>query len=150
MFGLIERSRLAMYDATLSQAKSDAGEIALFHTAALMSGLHALMEVFAYVSGGSYSIELHPTLGQIIKEIPSEYLSDIDGVLVSNVPAPRMDQQYMYQMQTLLNGLVFVRIIQVAKPKLLARAQAFQGGALSFMEPLYQRGVAMMNASVGD
>lgn len=71
-------------------------------------------------------------------------------MLVSSIQAPRIDQQYMYQMQTLLNGLVFVRIIEVAKPKLLARAQAFQGGAISFMEPLYQRGVAMMNASAGD
>lgn len=148
MFGLAERGRLAMYDSVLRQAKSDPNDVQLFHTMSLMGGTALLGEAAKIVAGRPGTFDFQTTLGRTIEAIPSAYLAGIDSVMLRAITAPGIgEDQSGYQMATLINGLVFVRIVEVTRPSLSSRAYEFRNKALAFMEPLFDAGMQMMLSS---
>ena len=151
MFGFAERGRLAMYESTLRQAKADAAGSSLFPTMALMTGMPALGDAGRMAAGRPGSFQFQDTLGQTIDAVPSSLLAAIDAILVRSIKPPGYgEDQSLYQMLTLINGLIFVRVVEVTRPSLAGRAQAFRFAALSFMEPLFAQGMQMMLSSMND
>jgi hypothetical protein len=62
-------------------------------------------------------------------------------------PTGYVDAPAFYQIPTLLNGLLFVRVVEVSRPNLSSRADAFRDDALALMEPIFTSGMTMMLAS---
>ncbi|MGE0061433.1 MAG: hypothetical protein AB7T86_05070 [Xanthobacteraceae bacterium] len=123
----------------------------MFHTMSLMSGLSVLGEAARLAAGRPGSFQFQETLGETLEGVPSSLLARIDSILVRSIKPPSMgDDQSGYQMMTLINGLVFVRVVEVSRPSLAARAHGFRGAALSFMEPLFGSGMQMMRSSMKD
>lgn len=148
MFGLAARGRLAMYRSTLQQAIVDADGTVLFHGMALMTAFLHLGNTTNHVAGRRGVFEYLPTVQATIENIPARYVSNVDGILVQTVSRPRFGEpQHLYQMETLLNGLIFVRVLEVTRPSLQSKAYAYQAAALTFAEPLYLFGMqAMLSA----
>ncbi len=155
MFGLAERGRLSMYKSTLNQAKADAssGEslMPVSFPMALMSSLSLTGEAAKIAAGRPSTFQIQTSLGATIEAIPSALLPYIDGLLVRHIKPPGYGQaQTMYQAQTLLNGLIFVRIVEVSRPKLLRQAHEFRNAALLFAEPYFAKGVELMEQALKD
>lgn len=146
MFGLMERGRLAMYEKTLSTAKrirtSDAHYIV-----GMADALSVLQLAMIRASSGPHELEYCDALSHTVSEIPSSLLSDIDQFLIRAIKPPtNSHDEALYYMASLLNGLTYVRIVEVTQPSLRSRAHTFRDAALSFLEPIYHASVVMMLA----
>jgi hypothetical protein len=147
MFGFAERGRLAMYDVTLRQAKTDAHEGTLFHMMALVVATGLLGTAARDAAGRPKTFTFQSTLGETLESIPSVYLSGIDAYMMRWIASPKLgEDQAGYQMATLVNGLVFVRVVEVSRPALCFKAYSFRDSALSFIEPMYEVGMKIMRA----
>ena len=111
MFGIIERSRLSMYETTERQARSDAVGSSSLYSLALIAGVAGLADCVEYAAKSQCALQAQNTLHETIQSIPSQYLSDVDAVLLHSIKSPTSGNDPHYQMFTLLNGLIFVRII---------------------------------------
>lgn len=149
MFGLVERSRLAMYERTLKHAKTDARSSRILYVDALMRSLNMVGQAARMTAQHPGVFQLRSTLVEAFDEIPSACLKDLDAVLVRSIKKPRLLQrrQANYQIPTLLNGLIYACIVEETKPKFAARACAFRVNALSFLEPLLQEGLEILSGS---
>jgi hypothetical protein len=137
MFGLAERGRLTMYEKTLAHTMVDAEEGAFFQRLALTP----MLAWFFRTTG----VEARGTLRETIETIPSAYLAQIDCHLVRSIVAPEnMDEMPHYQALTALNGLVFVRVVEVSRPELAQRAQRLRESILTFYEPAYTMTLEML------
>lgn len=136
MFGIMERSRLSMYESTLRQATMDADPV--------FTPMATMMAVALLGRASNGAISLQPTLRAMVDAIPSGALQRIDGILVANTTPPKSSSEMpIYQMQAIVGGLVYARIIEVVRPQLYGRADNFRRTALSFAEPHYSTGLAM-------
>ena len=138
MFGFAERARLAMYEGTLRQAKTDASAGGMAHVGSLALGIRGLGEAVEKFPWHG-KLQLRGTLGETIASLPSGVLSGVDLVLL-NFLQPRLSgtNRTKYEMLALINGLVFVRIVEVARPSLTARAHTLRDATLHFAEPLFR------------
>ena len=90
MFGLVERSRLAMYEGTLKHAKADAGVARILYVDALMRSLNMVRQAALMTAQHSDMFQLRSTLGEAFDQIPSACLTDLDALLVRCIKKPRM------------------------------------------------------------
>lgn len=119
-----------MCERTFAQTVADAGDDALIHKLALAP----ILDWFVRTTG----VQLKGTLRQTIEAIPSAQLPLIDFHMVrSIVPAASMEEMPSDQAVTALNGLVFVRIVEVSKPRLAQRARVLREDILDFYETAY-------------
>jgi hypothetical protein len=149
MFGLVERSRLAMYERTLKYAKTDARNSRILYVDALMRSLNMVRQAARMTAQHPGVFQPRSTLVEAFDDIPSACLRDLDALLVRSIKKPRLSQrrQANYQIPTLLSGLIYACLVEETKPKFAARAYAFRVNALRFMEPLLQEGLEIMRGS---
>ncbi|MDZ4843094.1 MAG: hypothetical protein SH859_13295 [Hyphomicrobium aestuarii] len=130
-----------MYESTLRQARSDADQ--LFYPLAAVMATAALGKISDHISPGL--VIPRRSIRNMVDAIPSATLSEVDAWLVSTIkPARHENELAPYQMVTILNGLIYVRIIEVAKPKFARRSHVYKENALDFMEPHFAVGMHML------
>jgi len=148
MFGLMERARLGMYRSTLRQTISDVrsnGE--LLYGAGVMQAIALIGICVTQLGGAPSDFSVQESLAETIDDIPSAALPHVDSFFVENVKPTSFAQLPFYQAGTLVAGLVYVRILEVSKPKFAVKATEFENDALVLLEPLFDFGLRIMRAS---
>ncbi len=131
MFSIIERSRLAMHERTLSQAVEDAAQPNARSSYALAVG-----QVVAWLAASAGS-PAGDQVRQVVDAVPPYSLIAADGMLLSAADkAFREGDLAGYHSRTILAGVLLSRVVEVSKPKLARRAILYRQQALDFMEPL--------------
>ena len=132
MFGMIERSRLLLFERTLAHAIEDASSAATEYASALAIAIASWDRT---VLDGA-----DQTVAGVVDSVPSALWRQLDSQLLQrsgyyaqagNIPA--------HHAFCIFNGLVFGRIVEISRPGLGNRAHRWRIGALSFAEPLFAR-----------
>ena len=94
------------------------------------------------------TFQLQDSLVATIEVIPSVHLKrlDADFAHVLSAPPAKGNEPFI-PIQELVSGLLFVRVLEVAKPNLLPRAYSFKAQALALLEPIYRDGLELMRAT---
>lgn len=148
MFGLTELARLKLYESTLRQAVYDAKMLGSLHGPALMVGIATIGQTAALSGADPRAFHFRATLEETVETVPSSALPTVDTILARSIlPGGVGPEAARYQVLTLLNGLVFVRIVEVTRPRLVNRAHSFRLAALGLLEPAFQQCLQMLSAA---
>ena len=114
-----------------------------------MNAVVMLVGIVARQIGHDRFVKPDRNLASLIDVIPSKYLSKIDTEMLHSIPPARGESELFFHVPSLLNGLIFVRVVEVSRPNLTVRAHAFRSDALATLEPIFENAKELADSVLG-